>query len=255
MTSPPRSPSPPSQTRHSSIFPHPIIPTSALFQSVAGAAHYSGVDPIRERALSARSKTSGEYQRDARGIKRRRRNSIVEEHADHSAIVEDLKELYEGRPTMEIFERRWRQDAVFEDPLAKCKGMSEIVSQWFSLSRVSQSTTLGRRVISSTRSPNRVIFWQKQEYVGRLTGKKEGAHHASLTSYLFLFPRSDFTPQVIESIVVVDLDEDDKIIRMVDQWQGEEPPKSWGAKYIRRFNAKILPWVPWLGSGPKTNGE
>ena len=38
---------------------------------------------------------------------------------------------------------------------------------------MSSSTTLGRRVLASTDSPNRVIFWQKQEYVVRITGSKK----------------------------------------------------------------------------------
>lgn len=44
-------------------------------------------------------------------------------------VLEDLQDLYECRPTRTIMERRWRRDAVFEDPLAKCQGWNEIAPQ------------------------------------------------------------------------------------------------------------------------------
>lgn len=95
----PRTPSPglPTQTHHSSI----LVPTPALVESVAGGAHYSG------------SKVEQE------GLKRRyssheRRMSHGDVKADHKRVMEDLKELYCCRPTREIFDRTWSQDAVFE---------------------------------------------------------------------------------------------------------------------------------------------
>lgn len=44
-------------------------------------------------------------------------------------VLEDLREMYECRPTRIVLERRWRRDAVFEDPLAKCHGWNEIAPQ------------------------------------------------------------------------------------------------------------------------------
>ncbi|KAK0199206.1 hypothetical protein DFS33DRAFT_1388906 [Desarmillaria ectypa] len=87
----PRSPSPPSQTFHSSILPH-SIPTPALLESVAGAAHYSGIKV------------------DPEALKHRRG---------------ELEGTYCCRPTVEIFERSWNKNAVFEDPLSYCKGYNE----------------------------------------------------------------------------------------------------------------------------------
>lgn len=42
-------------------------------------------------------------------------------------------QLFCGRPTLEIFERRWRPDAEFEDPLCKCIGFNEYAPQFFAL--------------------------------------------------------------------------------------------------------------------------
>jgi len=48
---------------------------------------------------------------------------------------------------------------------------------------------------------------------------------------------------VIESIIVVDLDENDKIIRLVDQWDGKDLPSWFGASFLRLLNAKVAPWL------------
>ncbi|KAG7452691.1 uncharacterized protein BT62DRAFT_18530 [Guyanagaster necrorhizus] len=205
----PRSPSPPSQTFHSSILPHPI-PTPALVESVAGAAHYSGVKVDPETLKHRRA-----------SIDRRETSTNEPVKADHQRIMADLKELYCCRPTMEIFERSWNKDAVFEDPLSYCKGYKEYAAQWFVLPKLcSKSETLSTRIMSSTSSPNRLVFAQKQEYTARLFGHKK----------------------VIDSIVVVDLDREEKIVRLVDQWDGKVP--TWfGSHTLRRANAKVVPWL------------
>lgn len=48
--------------------------------------------------------------------------------------------------------------------------------------------------------------------------------------------------QTISSFVVVDLDNEFKITRLVDQWNGEDPSTSWGAVRLRRLNAKLTSW-------------
>ena len=58
--------------------------------------------------------------------------------------------------------------------------------------------------------------------------------------------------QVVESILVIDFDDDGKIARMVDQRRGLDPPTKWGAQQLRRLNGRVTPWVPWLGSHPKS---
>ncbi|PBK77956.1 hypothetical protein ARMSODRAFT_946796 [Armillaria solidipes] len=207
-SSSPRSPSPPSQTFHSSILPH-SIPTPALLESVAGAAHYSGV------------KVDPESLKHKRASMDRRSSTNEPVKADHQRIMADLKELYCCRPTVEIFERSWNKDAVFEDPLSYCKGYNEYAAQWFALPKLfSKSETLSTRIMSSTSSPNRLVFAQKQEYTPRLFGRKK----------------------VIDSIIVVDLDREEKILRLVDQWDGKVP--TWfGSHTLRRANAKVAPWL------------
>jgi hypothetical protein len=52
-----------------------------------------------------------------------------------------------------------------------------------------------------------------------------------------------FMEKVMESIVTIDLDENEKITRLVDQWDGKEPPTRYGAYWARRANARLLPWL------------
>jgi len=49
--------------------------------------------------------------------------------------------------------------------------------------------------------------------------------------------------QVVESIVTVDLDEEDKIIHMSDQWDGKDVPTRFGSGLLRRANGKLTPWM------------
>lgn len=42
---------------------------------------------------------------------------------------------------------------------------------------------------------------------------------------------------------IVDLDENNKIIRMEDKWNGEEAPARYCALFLRRFNARMNPWL------------
>ncbi|KAF9050679.1 hypothetical protein BDZ89DRAFT_1235142 [Hymenopellis radicata] len=161
----------------------------------------------------------------------RRRSSqemAINLKADHHRIIADLQELYCCRPTPEIFERSWTKDAVFEDPLSVCKGFHEYAAQahdtylqWYAMPKLfSASVTLSSRVMSSTSSPNRLVFAQTQEYTYRIGGQKK----------------------VIESIIVVDLDDEEKIVKLSDQWDGKLP--TWfGSHFLRRANAKVAPWL------------
>jgi hypothetical protein len=42
--------------------------------------------------------------------------------------------------------------------------------------------------------------------------------------------------------VTVDLDEDDKIVRLIDEWDGKELPTRFGALLFRRLFGMIIPW-------------
>jgi len=220
----------PTHTYHSSLLPR-SIPTVALLDSVVGGAHYSGVESVNERRRSIRN-SHAQTLHDG-GVSLNRRSSILpsEPNRFHLTVLDDIKDMYEGFATKEMLQKRWRKDAEYEDPYTRCKGLSEIAPQWYALRRMyTKLTVTGRRVLASTEHPNRLILWQKHEYTIRVAGSKK----------------------VVESILVIDFDDDGKIMRMVDQRRGLDPPTKWGAQQLRRLNGRVVPWVPWLGSHPKS---
>jgi hypothetical protein len=104
--SPPQPPSP-TLTFHPSIFPL-AVPTPALVDSVAGAAHYSGVNVEPDSPATAMR-----HRRSSSG-KHARRASHTELSVGHQEVMEDLRQLYGCKPTLELLDRRWQRDAVFE---------------------------------------------------------------------------------------------------------------------------------------------
>ncbi|KAF8608543.1 hypothetical protein BDV93DRAFT_433064, partial [Ceratobasidium sp. AG-I] len=148
-----------------------------------------------------------------------------------------LIQLFCAHPSLEIFERSWHPNAVFEDPWTKSIGYREYAAQWFAMPKLTpHSKTLHHRVLSSTHCPHRIVFDQTQEYTLRFFNKKKAClfcnSHAvaSLTS-----------SQTVQSIVTLELDEAGKIVRMEDRWNGEEPPRRWGSLFLRRLNGKTMP--------------
>jgi hypothetical protein len=49
--------------------------------------------------------------------------------------------------------------------------------------------------------------------------------------------------QIIESVVTVDLDDDDKIVRVTDEWDGQELSRSIGWIMFRKICGKVAEWV------------
>ncbi|KAG5354153.1 hypothetical protein C0989_003666 [Termitomyces sp. Mn162] len=236
-SNPPRSPSPPTLTYHHP----PLLPihTSALVESVAGGAHYSGAKFDNQSPLKRR-RSSQDYGENHRQLK-----------PEHRRVLNDLRELYECRPTVDIFERTWSPDAVFEVriyPLAtsfhefvsripyryveattstQLIGLPWYVAEFvqahfhsFAQSKIySESKILSMRVMSSTHSPNRLVFSLSRQY-----------------SYRFLKRK-----KIIDSIIIVDLDDNDKIIKLVNQWSGKDLPNWRGAHLLRVINARVVP--------------
>jgi len=102
-----------------------------------------------------------------------------------------------------------------------CKGYDQYAAQWFAMPKLfSKSVNISTRVMSSTHSPNRLVYYQVQEYTIRLLGRK----------------------QIVDSVIIVDLDDDGKIIHLTDQWQGQTPRWQCGS-LLRTLSAKVTPWL------------
>ncbi|KAG9121114.1 hypothetical protein FRC07_003064 [Ceratobasidium sp. 392] len=149
-------------------------------------------------------------------------NSGIPIEGKRKQIVEDAMNLFSGQANQDIFHRSWRLDATFEDPLSKCIGYKQYAPQWYGLPKLfPTSHTQAYKVISSTTNPNQIVYEQKQEYTVRFIGTKK----------------------VMESTVVIDLDENDKIVKLEDKWNGQDQPVRFGALWLRRLNAMTLPWL------------
>lgn len=182
------------------------MPTPGLISAMAGAAHFSsGTTDIPAHQKFRPTFADGEDRTKLDPVRQ--------------AILDDTLQLFCARPTLEIFERHWRMDAVFENPLGKCKGYKEYTAQWFGLAKmVSDSKTTSHRVLASTSSPSRIVYSQTQEYTFRLTKKKK----------------------VVQSMVVIHLDNEDKIVMLEDKWKGDDQPSNLASRFFRRLNAKTM---------------
>ncbi|KAH9951371.1 hypothetical protein B0H21DRAFT_874525 [Amylocystis lapponica] len=203
-----------------SIWPSQLgLPTPELLGSIAGGAHYAGA-LARSTSLSPTRDDPQQLRPRLKAHNRRRSVDDPSVEDVFKEVMQDLEELYCGRPTLEILQRRWHQDAVFEDPLCKCKGFNEFAPQWFALPKIfPKSERVSTRVISAALGPNELVYQQTQEYTVRWLRIKKS----------------------ITSIITVEFDEELKIIRLVDRWNGDEPPTHWGALGLRRLNAKLTP--------------
>lgn len=188
-------------------------PWTLLFSALV-AAHYSSTSQSPTRSTHSLRRSS-----DAMSLDPNQPEVTLE--GKRKQVLDDVSELFCSRPTIEIFKRSWRPDAVFEDPISKCLGYKEYAPQWFGMPKLfPKSITLSRRVISSTHNPNRIMYQQEQEYTVRGLGTKK----------------------VMKSLVVIELDENDMIVHLHDKWNGNDHPTRWGAHALRRLNAMTLPW-------------
>lgn len=199
------------------------LPTPEGLSFLAGGAHYSG-------AIAPHS-----HHQDHPNLKNRRPKPVDLENAEIQAalkvVLDDLEELFCGRVTTEIMERRWRKDAIYESPHCVCKGFNQCAAQWFGIRKfMSNTERISSRVLSATFAPNRIIYTQTQLYNFRFLKKK-------LT---------------VVSIIIVDLDEEFKICRLVDQWNGDQLPQWWGSFSLRKLQALVTSWVVKV---PKDNGS
>ncbi|KAI0637217.1 hypothetical protein C8Q77DRAFT_1215981 [Trametes polyzona] len=205
----------PTITRHRSAHLSPVRANDIL-SSITGGAHYSGALPQRH---------SEEPPLHPQAWRRRSMTRSTEDPSVELAfqdVISDLEQLYAGRPSLEVIRRRWRTDASLEHPLFKCKGLREIDAVLFAIPRLARTIEhVSTRILSAGLAPNRLVYTQTYIYHLRLFGIR----------------------REIKSVVFVDLDDDMKIVQLIDQWNGEEVSTRWGMAWFRRLFAKIIAWT------------
>ncbi|PVI05145.1 hypothetical protein DM02DRAFT_611001 [Periconia macrospinosa] len=147
-------------------------------------------------------------------------------NANQQTIVGSVLDLFAGRPSLQKL-ALWRDDATFEDPLTIAQGRDRYAAQWYGLQ--SAFSEIERLHHSVTDAGNPILMDLKTRYVVKGIGKE----------------------QTIQSVVAIYLDEQGKIARLEDRWNGKLPDGAISNAF-RHLNAVT---VPKLISVPKDAEE
>jgi hypothetical protein len=113
-------------------------------------------------------------------------------------IVGSVLDLFAGRPSLPKL-ALWRDDATFSDPLTIATGRKQYAAQWYGLQKAfSEIDRLNHQVRDAG---NPILMDLKTKYVVRGIGKE----------------------QMIQSLVAIHLDDQGKISKVEDKWNGELP--------------------------------
>lgn len=116
-------------------------------------------------------------------------------------IVGSVLDLFAGRPSLPKLSL-WRDDATFTDPLTIATGRDKFSAQWYGLQQAfSEIERLNHQV---TDAGNPIVMDLKTRYVIKGINKE----------------------QTIQSVVAIHLDEQGKIKKVEDKWDGKLPEGS-----------------------------
>lgn len=118
-----------------------------------------------------------------------------------STAMRSVLDLFAGKPSLPKL-ALWRDDATFADPITVAEGRDRYAAQWYGLQAAfSEIERLHHEV---TDSGNPILMNLKTRYVIKGIGKE----------------------QMISSVVAVHLDEQGKIKKVEDKWDGKLPEGS-----------------------------
>jgi hypothetical protein len=118
-----------------------------------------------------------------------------------NTIVGSVLDLFAGRPSLPKL-ALWRDDATFTDPITIAEGREKYSAQWYGLqSAFSEIERLSHEVKDAG---NPIMMDLRTRYVIKGIGKE----------------------QTIQSVVAIHLDEQGKIAKVEDKWDGKLPDSS-----------------------------
>lgn len=136
--------------------------------------------------------------------------------ADRNQLVSDIAKLFQSKPSLKRLDH-FRDDALFEDPIAFAKGRQYFAPQWYGMPKAfPQSVTKSINVTKN--DANEINLDVVQEYTVALIGKKV----------------------TIPSNIVIQLDEQGKITRLADEWHHKPIPSGTLAMMGRKLNAVMV---------------
>lgn len=139
--------------------------------------------------------------------------------AQRADMVQDIISLFCSKPSREKLDKHFAPNATFEDPICIAQGLyPEIAAQWFGMPKafpvsVTEAYTVTRN------EQNLIEYEQRQNYTIAGLG----------------------TQKVMYSLVHMELDNNGKIIKFEDRWNGSPQPANAVAKFLRRLNGKSMP--------------
>ncbi|KAF2036508.1 hypothetical protein EK21DRAFT_105827 [Setomelanomma holmii] len=141
-------------------------------------------------------------------------------------IVGSILDLFAGRPSLPKL-ALWRDDATFTDPLTIATGRDKYAAQWYGLQQAfSEIERLSHQV---TDAGNPILMDLKTRYVIKGINKE----------------------QTVQSVVAIHLDDQGKISKVEDKWDGKLPDGAISNAF-RHLNAVT---VPKIVSVPKNEEE
>ncbi|KAK0526978.1 hypothetical protein OC842_005014 [Tilletia horrida] len=133
-----------------------------------------------------------------------------------ASLIQDAQALFQAKFSPELFTRSWAPNPVFIDPICYAEGTKQVTAQWAAMKAFSSSKTLQWKLTKD--EPNLIEYEQKQEY------------------------KTSLFTKVMDSTVVMELDDHGKIKRFEDRWNHK--PISNGITYpFRRLNALMMPFI------------
>jgi hypothetical protein len=138
-------------------------------------------------------------------------------------IVGSVLDLFAGRPSLPKL-ALWRDDATFTDPLTIATGRDKFAAQWYGLQQAfSEIERLNHQV---TDSGNPILMDLRTRYVIKGINKE----------------------QTIQSVVAIHLDDQGKISKVEDKWDGKLPEGSISQVSSTFTLLSLFWWTQYLGA-------
>lgn len=135
--------------------------------------------------------------------------------ADQKTVVGSVLDLFAGRPSLQKL-ALWRDDATFVDPLTIAEGRDRFAAQWYGLQQAFSEIERLHHSVKDAGNP--ILMDLKTRYVIKGINKE----------------------QTIQSLVAIHTDEQGKISKVEDKWDGKLPEGSI-ANAFRHLNAVTVP--------------
>ncbi|KAF1845223.1 uncharacterized protein K460DRAFT_355066 [Cucurbitaria berberidis CBS 394.84] len=136
---------------------------------------------------------------------------------EQQTVVGSILDLFAGRPSLPKL-ALWRDDATFADPLTIATGRDRYAAQWYGLqSAFSEIERLHHQVKDAG---NPILLDLKTRYVIKGINKE----------------------QTIQSVVAIHLDDQGKISKVEDKWDGKLPDGAISNAF-RHLNAVTVPKI------------